>query len=235
MISWRVLAFGFMQRERILKRYERISSLKIESVSICNANCIFCARQFMTRKGESMPQELFEDVVVQFESLGGDAVYLNPVIGDCLCDRMLLQRLEFLRRPNSRITKVVTFSNLIGLERFSESEVHRIFECLDRIVVSIAPNTEVYRQLFQVDKFETVLRQLGRIAALPAALRLGKVVFSGKTVRGGGAIDERLAAILAASATECGWTDTYFDWGGVIEENHSINIQKQERLPFRLP
>ncbi|MDV2502419.1 MAG: radical SAM protein [bacterium] len=129
--------------------------LSVETTSVCNARCIFCAYPDMKRPKQIMTPEAFEDVIEQYVAMGGGSVNLTPIVGDPLIDPHFHQRLEVLGRY-PQITEVVFFTNAIELKA---DKIKAIIECGNwlRTTISIAGTTrETYADLMGVDKFDRV-------------------------------------------------------------------------------
>lgn len=69
--------YSIFPNMQCLKEIEKLNSLTIETVNICNANCIFCGYQHMKRKKQFMSKETFEKSIDDFVMAGGIFRYLS--------------------------------------------------------------------------------------------------------------------------------------------------------------
>ena len=118
--------FYGLQRSQI-KRLRKILEKKplilaIETISTCNARCIFCAYPTMKRKHEVMPLDLFEKIVDEYARVGGGALSLTPVMGDPLIDPHFIERYKILEKYQN-IQQVSFTTNGIAFGRFSDEEL----------------------------------------------------------------------------------------------------------------
>lgn len=154
-------------------RAERINRLKevlkarplllaIETVSACNARCVFCPYPNMKRKREVMEPQIFRKIVSEYAQMGGGALSLTPVMGDLFLDTHLLDRFEVLDKyPN--INQITFTTNGIAFEKFSDEDLKFIFQRTYLVQFSIGGlDKQTYQKLYQVDKFEAVFEAIER-------------------------------------------------------------------------
>ena len=85
-------------------------ALSIETVNICNNDCVICPYSLQTRRRHAMPMEVFEKVVADYGAIGGGQVTLTPMVGEVFLDKRLAERLRILR-PHRSVTRVSAISN----------------------------------------------------------------------------------------------------------------------------
>jgi hypothetical protein len=207
--------------EDVLKRFfTRPLYLKIETVNICNARCVFCAYRFMKRRETIMPKRLFEKVVNDYADIGGGALTMSPVVGDCLLDPYFLERLQYSRRFKE-ITHIGFHTNLLALDRWSDGQIADIFDLVNIWNCSVAPNKRIYRDIFGVDSFEILINNLERLCRIAGNTGHKPVIqLNGRSKSKFVNEDRRLrncAEILTGS--KISWHSRYCDWGGVISES----------------
>jgi glycosyltransferase involved in cell wall biosynthesis/ADP-heptose:LPS heptosyltransferase/predicted SAM-dependent methyltransferase/MoaA/NifB/PqqE/SkfB family radical SAM enzyme len=203
-----------------LRRFlKRPQYLKIETTNICNANCAFCMYRFMKRKKGTMSMELFRKVVDDYIAAGGGALTISPLVGDCLVDARLLERLRYCRSFNE-ITHIGFHTNMIGLNRWTDEQILEILDLIDVWNCSIGPNREVYKDMFGVDRFESIIDNLERFLRLTDLIKYKPLVqLNGRASGDMFKIDERLRKLsLALTGKEMKWTTSYMDWGGLLPE-----------------
>jgi len=106
-------------REYIPRRPGRLS---IETSSICNLKCRFCAYPKKHGPKVSMPDEMFFDCIEQAVEMDLVRYELTPCTGDVFMDPRLLDKLEFLERhPRAEAYKFFT-----NLTVPSEEQIERL-------------------------------------------------------------------------------------------------------------
>jgi hypothetical protein len=231
-----------LDKNRILKKFLiRPQYIKIETTNICNANCTFCAYQFMKREKGIMTLGLFSRVIQDYVEMGGGALTLSSVVGDCLIDHFMLDRLLMLR-SYPQIGMVNIFTNLIGLDRWDDSSVIRMLELTDLWNISIGPNREIYRDLFRVDRFEQVISNLQRIYRLRDTISKKPMMrLLGRAVAEPFVVDDRFSGIDRTMLKRESWLVAYNDWGGKIPEQprgtpvYRASPQQQKHRVCSLP
>jgi hypothetical protein len=207
-----------LEESPVARFLDRPQHIKIEVTNVCNANCTFCAYQFMQRKKEFMPPDLFLKTILEYVDMGGGALTLSSVVGDCLVDPHLLDRVILLRSyPQIRMVNV--FTNLIALDKWDDAAVSQLLENTAMWSISIGPNRDVYKALFRVDRFEQVVSGLQRLVRLQSSLeRRAALRLLGRAVADPFIVDERLGRIHAALLRRESWLGAYSDWGGTIPD-----------------
>ena len=114
----RNLTSYFNKKEIENKLLKKFLGLNVETINICNANCIFCAYQYQTRDTGCMDRKLFEKIILEYVEIGGGDLGLTPTVGEPLADKYLLERIKFARTFD-KIKKIGFTSNLISLARFN--------------------------------------------------------------------------------------------------------------------
>lgn len=145
--------------------------LAVETVSACNARCIFCLYSTMKRKREIMKPDVFEKIVKEYSQMGGGPLSLTPVMGDLFLDTHLIDRFRTLEKyPN--INQVTFTTNGIAFENLSNEDLKYILAKTYLIQFSIGGlDKETYKKLYKVDKFETVLEAVERTISLRDSLK----------------------------------------------------------------
>src|SRR3954452_21838939 len=81
---------------------KRADTLFIETSSLCNLKCRFCAYEKKHSPRVSMKDEFFVDCVTQALDLGYRRFELTPCTGDVFMDRHFLNKVTFLEN-NARV------------------------------------------------------------------------------------------------------------------------------------
>jgi MoaA/NifB/PqqE/SkfB family radical SAM enzyme len=109
--------------------------LHIETVNLCNLNCIICPNDKMTRKRSIMTTSIFKKTINNYSNMGGGAVIMTPQIGDIFLDKLLLSRIEYLSSMNIKNIGFVT--NAVAVDIYSHDNLVTIFDMISRINISI--------------------------------------------------------------------------------------------------
>jgi MoaA/NifB/PqqE/SkfB family radical SAM enzyme len=113
--SVRNVAFGLEVRvNRLLKREfipPHEHALAIETSSLCNLKCRFCAYEKKQSPRLSMTDAFFVDCVTQALDMGYRSFHLTPCTGDVFMDRHIVNKLAFLD-SNPRVEGYGFFTNL---------------------------------------------------------------------------------------------------------------------------
>jgi len=212
--------------------------LKIETTNICNADCAFCAYRFMQRKKGAMSMDLFKKVIDDYVAIGGGALTMSPLVGDCLVDAKFVERLRYCRGFNE-ITHIGFHTNHIALSRWTDEQILEILDIVDDWNCSIGPNRDVYRDMFGVDKFEEVVANLERLHELiSVSEHKPRVQLNGRAAAGPFEEDERLRRLSwDLAGREIHWNTSYCDWGGLLGDlPRNTPVERADRLgEKRLP
>ncbi len=126
-------------------------NLHIELTNICNANCIFCAYSYQSRKKTVMDQAIYKKALDDYCALGGGELRLESCIGDPLVAPDFIERVRYARsRPE--ITRIITLTNGIGLNRIG-------FETLrgcgiDEVNISTGPwDADLYARIYRTSAY----------------------------------------------------------------------------------
>lgn len=126
-------------------------NLHIELTNICNADCIFCAYRFQSRKKMIMAKEVYSKALDDYCSMGGGELRLETCLGDPLLDPGFIERIRQARfRPE--ITKITTLTNGINLDRIG---IEKILRCgIDEVGISSGPWDErLYKLIYHSDNY----------------------------------------------------------------------------------
>jgi uncharacterized Fe-S cluster-containing radical SAM superfamily protein len=97
--------------------------INIETSSICNLNCAFCAYPKKQSPKVIMSNDLFQNYVGQALEMGYHHFDLTPCTGDIFMDRNIFKKFEFLERT-SRVKSYAFFTNFTIPKR---KDIERLF------------------------------------------------------------------------------------------------------------
>jgi hypothetical protein len=111
------------------------TALCIETSSICNLDCCFCAYPKKQSPRVVMSTEFFKDCVTQALELGYNEFDLTPCTGDVFMDRHLFDKLDFLDR-DARVRKYGFYTNFTIPKTSHIESLHR-FKKMSGLGISI--------------------------------------------------------------------------------------------------
>ena len=126
-------------------------NIHVELTNICNADCIFCAYQYQTRKQIIMEERIYRKVLDDYCAMGGGDLLLEVVVGDPLVDKNFLARVREARsRP--QIRSIETITNGILLYKHGPREL--LTSGLNRLQVSVAAfDAQLYKKIFRNENY----------------------------------------------------------------------------------
>ncbi len=147
-----------------------VPTLSIETSSLCNLECRFCAYVKKSSPKVTMKSEFFRNCIAQAVDMGFRHFDLTPCTGDVFMDRGIFDKLEHLENTaevdgygfhtNFTIPKSQDIGRLFGLGKLSGFSIS-IYGYDAKTFVDITKSTEkVYRRL--VENLETLLAGIGR-------------------------------------------------------------------------
>ena len=168
--------FDGVSRDRLIDPQGRARPLylKIETVNLCNNDCIICAYGDQSRARRFMASAIFERALDQYQDMGGGYVSLTPLVGDPLMDRHLLQRIRYLRACPF-VSGIGFTTNGAVAHRFDDDTLAEIIGALQRLSISIyGLDAEEHRAMTRRDggytRMTDGIRRIVEAAAVPVSL-----------------------------------------------------------------
>lgn len=205
--------------------------LFIETSSLCNLTCRFCAYDKKVSPRVSMADEFFSDCVEQAVRLDLVRYHLTPCTGDVFMDKGLLRKLGFLE-AHPRVESYDFFTNftvpdedeieqLLRLKKLESMKVSVYGHDRDSFVAITQSTDKVYERL--VANMEALLARLSRVRfALSFGLRT-----TGAGQMEGPSEVQRLLGRFASAGIPVSKTHVYNNWGGKItkEDVQGLGIE----------
>ncbi len=196
--------------------------LFIETSSICNLKCRFCAYDKKSSPRVSMSDDFFSGCVEQAVEMGLVRYHLTPCTGDVFMDRSLFSKLDSLEQhpgvhwydffTNFTIPSEEEIERLLGLQKLASMKVSVYGHDLESFVAITRSTEKVYRRLLA--NLEALLARLERVRfQLSVGLR------SSKNVPRDDSSD--LLALLRRyreAGVPVGTKHVYNNWGGYITQ-----------------
>jgi len=132
--------------------------IAIETSSICNANCSFCAYKHSQRPRLIMDFETYKNVLEQVRAFDCKELKFTPITGDALVDPGLIEKIKYAKSLNC-FKVIYTFTNLIGLNPDKVDEF--VNSGLTKVMISTCiQSREDYKRMYGVDQFDRVIRNI---------------------------------------------------------------------------
>jgi len=135
---------------------DRPQCVRIENTNICNAKCITCPRELMTRKIGIMDENLYERIISQCADMGVENINLHNY-GEPLIDKHLPDKIKLAKKTG--IKTVTTNSNASLLNKDISEKL--LCSGLDTLFVSIDALTEqTYSVMRKGLKYDVLMENL---------------------------------------------------------------------------
>lgn len=195
-------------------------SLFIETSSLCNLTCRFCAYDKKVSPRVSMTDEFFSDCVEQAVDLDLVRYHLTPCTGDVFMDKGLFRKLEFLE-AHPRVESYNFFTNftipsadeieqLLQLSKLESMKVSVYGHDRDSFVAVTQSTEKVYERL--VANLEALFARLSRVRF---ALSLGLRTTGNGRIHGTSEV-QRLLERFANAGIPVHMKHVFNNWGGMI-------------------
>lgn len=193
--------------------------LIVETINVCNSECVFCPYTIQTRPKGVMDEGLFARIVSEYVDMGGGAISLTPMVGDMLLDRKLPSRMRELRRYTAKLFPSIT-TNLYALEYWSDEQVIEMLGTFERFHVSCYGITsEENHAVTKKNYHDTFCLQMKRLLRLKrehsakAHVTLGfRTLYDYSPEQLADFQQRAFGEVLSLS----GATATYSNWGGAM-------------------
>lgn len=208
--------------------------LIVETINVCNSECVFCPYTIQTRPKGVMNEGLFARIVGEYIEMGGGAISLTPMVGDMLLDRKLPSRMRELRCHAGRLSSSIT-TNLYALEYWSDEQVIEMLGTFERFHVSCYGITpEENHAITKKNYHDTFCAQMKRLLRLKRAhntraqVALGfRTLYNYMPDQLSDFQQQAFGEVLSVS----GATATYSNWGNAMRgtlPGHARWVAEQE-------
>ena len=139
-----------------LKAIEFPSEVWIENTNHCNADCVMCPRESMTRKCGFMPLGLYEKLIREISRYNVKRVHLHN-FGEPLLDKELPDRIKIAKNHGIKHTFLVTNGSLL----FPDVSASLIKAGLDEFKISFyGTDSKTYNETMRGLDFEKTLQNI---------------------------------------------------------------------------
>lgn len=146
--------------------------LYVNSIDICNANCIFCGYRFHKPIGV-MSMKVCEKALGSYAEMNGENVSFAPIVGEPLLDPFLYERLKLARSLHFK--RIQLFTNGILLKKHAEK---LLLSGLTELHISLAGfNKEMYNRIYKVDAYNKVIEGIKELLKLERRLKTNVQIY----------------------------------------------------------
>jgi radical SAM protein with 4Fe4S-binding SPASM domain len=194
--------------------------LGFELTTLCNSHCTFCAHSKLKRPKGVLSMDLFLRVCHEYADMGGRMIALSAVASEPLVDPHYLDRLRLVEQ-NFPTFRPHTFTNAIGLSRYSDDDLRLMLRHLSHLDISIGGLTAPgYMLMFGVDRFDLVWAQLERLAQLRREHGGCPINIHIRTTNTDEVRKHPRLAVLRDMGFQCNDISASFsDWGGLVQSS----------------
>ena len=141
-------------------------ALIVETINICNNDCIICPYSLQRRSRQTMSLALFTKVIRDYAAVGGGNLGLTPMTGEIFLDKFLQKRLDVIKSEPS-INSVSAITNGSMVHRYSEAQLAQILAAFDRLSISIyGLDAEEYELMTRKNQYDRMVEGMIRLLAL---------------------------------------------------------------------
>jgi radical SAM protein with 4Fe4S-binding SPASM domain len=196
-----------------------LTQLGIALTRICNADCTFCAYQFLDKDERvNMPEDLFRRVVEQVRDMQVPHIHLSPNLGDPLVAPRLLDKIAALRGAGVKLIYLTTNGILldkVGIRDFLERGP-------DIIGISTSAfDEEMYRRVYRSKQYPRMRRNVLELLRQNHARPRERRRYISIRIRADVPREEFMKYPdmdeVIRLADDVKYNELYGDWGGVIK------------------
>lgn len=157
-----------LNKARLLDPAGRMRTLylRIETINLCNNNCIICAYGDQSRPKQRMSQEFFKKVLADYKEMGGGYVSLTPLVGDVFMDQQLGERIAYLQECEF-VTGIGFTTNAVMAHRLSDEKLRAIITPLKHLSISIyGMDPEEYEAMTRKETYREMIDSIRRILSI---------------------------------------------------------------------
>jgi len=212
---------------------QRPWNLHIEPTNACNADCVFCAYQFMERKKTVLDMEVFKKALADYVAVGGGDLHMEVVVGDPLLDPTYLEKVA-LARAEPCIENIWSITNAIALDRVGVDAFLR--SGISKVLLSTSGfERESYVALYRTKKYDKMRDNI--TALVRRNHELGQPVEITVGFRTNRSLEQVLAdpdfQPIKAFNPKIDFTFAMCDWTGLIDVSRLPRGFVQREIPVK--
>ncbi len=216
--------------------------LYVETSSLCNLACAFCAYPKKTSPKVTMSNDFFFDVIEQATRMGYERFGLTPITGDLFMDKQIMEKMAFLER-HPKVKRFHFYTNFVlpeddmirrlaGFTKLSELGISLYGHDQQSFIAITKGNQSGYRRLLKN------LQSVYDVAdSFQARVEIHWRIENGVQVSD--TLGSELATIVRRLEADKGlpvsFTRQYNNWGGLVTQDDvsglNIEIAREEDVP----
>jgi len=156
--------------------------IKIETTNACNAKCVYCPRDKMTRPIGSMGTSLFSQIIDEVVDWGISTIHLQNY-GEPLIDPYIIDRIRYSKQKGVKYITLFTNAALLN----NSMAIKLIDAGLDEFNISIDPGTkEMHNNIRCNLSYEEIVGNIGNLINLRKSNKLfrPKIILSSNIYHG---------------------------------------------------
>lgn len=207
---------------------KRPLDINIETVTMCPLKCVFCCNRLYHKEYTVMDNELFENILKQYCSMGGGAISIGAMQSDFLSDPLLMDRMKIVKKYKKKLWLYST-TPLVSCKRYSDKELTYILRLFDFLQISVEGyNKESYQNMAGINGYDIFIEQLRRVKKIIDDNSLTvKIALYFRTNDKKALMRSKLYKELSRKFDIEEVRDTFFSWFGTIKKE---DIPKGARL-----
>jgi MoaA/NifB/PqqE/SkfB family radical SAM enzyme len=158
-----------LMRKHKIRCLERVpAEVNIETIPICNARCIMCPIDRLTRPKKAMDLDLFKKIIDECLAAGVKSIRLHNY-GEPLLTPQFDQMLHYIRQRSARVNVQFATNGSLLDDRWARILIH---EKVNQIMVTIdGAQKETYESIRRGLKYEEVTGNISNLVALRRQMR----------------------------------------------------------------
>ena len=211
---------------------KKFLGLNVETINICNANCIFCAYQYQKRPTGTMDTKLFETLIADYAKIGGGLLGLTPTVGEPLADTEIVERIKYAR-SFKEIKQIGFYSNLISLG------LHNLDNFINSGITSITVSTSgldesMYKRIYRSDQYKRMYNNLTNLLIANkkanSPINIAIDMRSDMSLKETRNLKDYKNILKYIPEKNCGYKFRYDNWAGKIKQSNLIGKMKIRNL-----
>ncbi len=202
--------------------------------TICNANCVFCAKKYLKDKVCTMPTDNFKKLIDQYKELGNYPIGTTPTIGESFVDPNFIEKIQYMKDNEMECS---FYTNAILLEKYMEDILNLEIKEIYLDIADIIP--EYDSKVFQIplgvskNRLDAILKFLEQIELRQSKT---KVTLAFRSMRSPKEIfkdmkDTKFYYYYKRKLIKLSFLQAFDNWGGLIKQEDLLGIQTLKRAP----
>lgn len=233
------IVYALMKLRKKSEKIKKINSLEniklsINTITACNANCVFCAYKYFENKGMLMNFKTFKKIIDEIAGAGGKNMDFTPTLGEPLLDLNLFEKIKYAKNKKLNVSM---YTNGILLNK-NNNYKKLVDSGIDELAISVGDiDPEIDSEICKINSKVSEERWKGIIKTMDYFLekRNKKINLSFRPKRAPWKIikDCEFKKILKVIGEKnIDFSLKYDSWGGSIKKKDLIGVMRLKK-PFK--